>query len=173
MTEPARCPGHAHTVRKRQVGALQDGGKLGVAASLHDAFGVDTDQEAALAGGDRVRHPIDGGLLADWIHRHPEQGEAGHAATACRYTSAVSRPSRSTLKVVERRRPASRRRRGSSSNRSSRSMAWVSSSTLSVRSTTPASSTSSVSASAEETITGAPHDIASSTGKPKPSYREG
>src|SRR5229473_3171167 len=64
------------------------------------------------------------------------------------------------LNAFERKSPALRSLACSSSKRSRRSMAWVSSSMLSVRSTTPASSTSSASASADETITGAPQDIA-------------
>src|SRR5690606_11352376 len=131
---------------------------------------------------DTVDH-VDEGKLADLLDR-PAAGRHAHPYTsllsstrppshAARYTAAVSRAVRSQENSRARASPRSRSSARSVASPMSRSIAAASASTSRGSTSSAASPATSGSDDVSDVITGAPQAMASSTGRPKPSYSEG
>ncbi len=84
MAEPSRRPENTGAVGQRQIGATQDGGKVGVAPRLHDPLRIDADHQARPPFQKRASHPLNRLCFTERVDRNAEQGESRHAANACR-----------------------------------------------------------------------------------------
>src|SRR2546426_1616924 len=101
-------------------------------------------------------------------------GTTGHRTCAAwQYTSSVSRAVRFHVNSEARARPRDRNCARRSSSLSTPTIASVQAFTSSGSSRIPASPTTSGMDAARDAITGVPHAIASSTGRPNPSYNDG